>query len=152
MNQPNGSPWLRTYTVAELNSLRQGTLLEVLGIQVTEIGPAHLSACMPVDDRTVQPFRLLHGGASVALAESLGSIGSTMTIDTATTQAVGQSITANHLRTVRSGFVTGTARPVHLGRRSQVWNVDIVDEADRLVCITRLTLALLDRPSHGKPG
>lgn len=152
MDQTTGSPWLRAYTVAELNTLCPGTMFEVLGIEVTEVGAAHLSARMPVDDRTVQPFRLLHGGASVALAESLGSIGSTMTIDMATTQAVGQSITANHLRAVRSGFVTGTARPVHLGRRSQVWDIDIVDDAGRLVCISRLTLALLDRPGHGKPG
>ncbi len=152
MDQTTDSPWLRVYTVAELNTLRRGTLHDALGIEVTEVGAAYLSARMPVDDRTVQPFRLLHGGASVALAESLGSIGSTMTIDLATTQAVGQSITANHLRAVRSGFVTGTARPVHLGRRSQVWDIEIVDDAGRLVCISRLTLALLDRPSHGKPG
>lgn len=152
MNQRSGSPWRRAYSVAELNALSPGTMLEVLGIEVTEVGAAHLCARMPVDDRTVQPYRLLHGGASVALAESLGSIGSTMTIDTTTTQAVGQSITANHLRTVRSGFVTGTARPVHLGRRSQVWDIGIVDEEGRPVCLSRLTLALLDRPSHGKPG
>ncbi len=152
MNRQTPSPWLRSYTIAEINALSRGTMLEALGIEFTEIGASHISARMPVDDRTVQPYRLLHGGASVALAESLGSIGSTMTIDTATTQAVGQSINANHLRAVRTGFVTGTARPVHLGRRSQVWNIEIVDDEGRLVCISRLTLALLERPSHDRPG
>lgn len=152
MKHQNPSPWRRAYTVAEINALSRGTLLEALGIEFTEVGESHVTARMPVDDRTVQPYRLLHGGASVALAESLGSIGSTMTIDTETTQAVGQSINANHLRAVREGFVTGTARPVHLGRRSQVWNIEIVDDAGRLVCLSRLTLALLDRPSRGTPA
>lgn len=152
MRPETPSPWRRAYTVAEINALSRGTLLEALGIEFTEVGAAHVSARMPVDDRTVQPYRLLHGGASVALAESLGSIGSTMTIDTTTTQAVGQSINANHLRAVREGFVTGTARPVHLGARSQVWNIEIVDEAGRLVCLSRLTLALLERPSHSAPA
>lgn len=152
MKPETPGPWRRHYTLEELNALSRGTLLEVLGIEITEVGATHLSARMPVDDRTVQPYRLLHGGASVALAESLGSIGSTMTIDTSTTRAVGQSITASHLRAVRSGFVTGTARPLHLGRRSQVWDIEIVDEAGRRVCMSRLTLALLDRPSHGDRG
>ena len=152
MNQQKQSPWRRTYTVAEINSLSRGTLLEALGIEFIEVGAAHVPARMPVDDRTVQPYRLLHGGASVALAESLGSIGSTMTIDTSTTQAVGQSINANHLRAVRAGFVTGTARPEHLGRRSQGWNIEIVDDEGRLVCVSRLTLALLNGPGRGGPG
>lgn len=151
MHKATKSPWLRTYTLAELNALSHNTLLEVLGIEFTEIGAAHVSARMPVDDRTVQAYRLLHGGASVALAESLGSVGAAMTLDQATTMAVGQSINANHLRAVRSGYVTGTARPVHLGGRSQVWNIEIVDDAGRLVSVTSLTLAVLDRSSHRGP-
>jgi len=145
------SPWFRAYTVAEINALQAGTLVDLLGIDFIEIGASHLSARMPVDRRTVQPFGLLHGGASVALAESLGSVGATMTIDPASTQVVGQEINANHIRAMRHGWVTGTARPVHLGGRSQVWGIEIVDEAGRLVCVSRLTLAILDRHTQRIP-
>jgi 1,4-dihydroxy-2-naphthoyl-CoA hydrolase len=100
---------------------------------------------MPVDDRTRQPFGLLHGGASVALAESLGSIGAALVIDPDKFLCVGQEINANHIRGVKEGFVIGTARPVHLGRRSHVWEIRIVDEQDKLVCISRLTVAIIDR-------
>ena len=152
MSEKAKSPWFRTYTVAELNDLHADTLPKVIGIEFTEVGESHVSARMPVDGRTVQPHRLLHGGASAVLAESLGSVGAAMTIDQSTTQAVGQSINANHLRAVRAGFVTGTARPEHLGRRSQVWNIEIVDDEGRLVCVSRLTLALLNGPGRGGPG
>lgn len=152
MNKETNSSWFRAYTTAELNSLHADTLPALLGIEFTEVGESHVSARMPVDGRTVQPFRVLHGGASVTLAETLGSVGATMAIDQATTLAVGQAINANHLRAVRTGYVTGTARPEHLGRRSQVWNIEIVDDAGRLVCISRLTLALLDVPGRNGPG
>ena len=148
MNEQAKSPWFCAYTVAELNDLHADTLPTMLGIEFTEVGESHVSARMPVDHRTVQPYRLLHGGASVTLAESLGSVGATMTINQATTMAVGQVVNANHLRAVRSGFVTGTARPEHLGARSQVWNIEIVDDQGRRVCVTRLTMAVLDRPSY----
>jgi 1,4-dihydroxy-2-naphthoyl-CoA hydrolase len=148
MKEQAKSPWFRAYTVAELNDLHADTMPKGLGIEFTEVGESHISARMPVDHRTVQPYRLLHGGASVTLAESLGSVGATMTINQATSMAVGQVVNANHLRAVRSGFVTGTARPVHLGGRSQVWEIEIVDDAGRLVCVTRLTMAVLDRPSY----
>jgi uncharacterized protein (TIGR00369 family) len=104
---------------------------------------------MPVDDRTRQPYGLLHGGASVVLAETLGSTGAVMCVDAAEYQCVGQEINANHVRGARSGWVTGTARPVHVGGRSQVWAIDIVNEAGKLVCTSRLTMAVIRRGGLG---
>jgi 1,4-dihydroxy-2-naphthoyl-CoA hydrolase len=135
--------------VEELNSGRAGTMIEHLGIEFTEIGDDFIRGTMPVDERTHQPYGLLHGGASVALAETLGSLGATLCIDTTEYQCVGQEINANHLRPVRTGLVTGTARPVHLGGRSQVWTIDIVNEFRRLVCTSRLTVAVVRRGSLG---
>ncbi|WP_423815759.1 hotdog fold thioesterase [Rhodothermus profundi] len=123
--------------------MTEGNLMGHLGIRFTEIGDDYLVATMPVDHRTQQPFGLLHGGASVALAESMGSVGSHLCIDTARYYCVGLEINANHIRSVRSGLVKGIARPLHLGRRTQVWDIRIYDEQDRLVCISRLTLAVL---------
>ena len=114
-----------------------------LDIVFTDIGDDFLSATMPVDERTRQPHGLLHGGASVVLAETIGSMGATMCLDPAVYRCVGQEINANHLRSVRRGHVTGTARPVHIGGRTQVWTVDIVNETGELVCISRLTIAVL---------
>lgn len=108
-----------------------------------EIGDDYLVATMPVDHRTQQPFGLLHGGASVALAESMGSVGSHLCIDVARYYCVGLEINANHIRAVRSGQVKGVARPLHIGRRTQVWDIRIYDEQERLVCVSRLTLAVL---------
>jgi 1,4-dihydroxy-2-naphthoyl-CoA hydrolase len=139
------SIWFKPHTLAELNSLHPGTLTERLGIEFTDIGPDFLVGSMPVDSRTIQPYGLLHGGASVALAETLGSVAATLSVDTSRLQVVGHEINANHIRAVREGRVVGTARPVHLGGRSQVWSVDIRDEAGRLVCTSRMTLAVLDR-------
>jgi 1,4-dihydroxy-2-naphthoyl-CoA hydrolase len=135
--------------VQELNSGRAGTLIEHLGIEFTEIGDDFIRATMPVDGRTRQPYGLLHGGASVALAETLGSMGATLCVDTGQYQCVGQEINANHVRAARSGLVTGTARPLHVGRRTQVWNIDIVNEAGKLVCTSRLTVAIIQRGSLG---
>ncbi|MEO5630137.1 MAG: hotdog fold thioesterase [Thermomonas sp.] len=127
-----------------LNSRSAGTLMQALGIEFTELGPGYLRATMPVDARTHQPYGLLHGGASVALAETLGSsAGGLLAGDNA---VVGVEINANHLRAVRSGLVTGTARPVHVGRSTQVWEIRIEDDAARLVCISRITLAVLPQP------
>src|SRR6185369_8533882 len=112
--------------------------------EFTEIGADFLRGRMPVDDRTRQPFGILHGGASVALAETLGSTGAGMVIDRSKYRCVGQEINANHVRAVKDRFVVGTARPLHLGRRSHVWEISIVDEQDRLVCISRLTMSILD--------
>lgn len=137
--------WFRPYTLSELNASQQGCMVELLGIEFVELGPDFLVARMPVDSRSMQPFGLLHGGASVTLAETLGSTGATMVVDMQRMQVVGQEINANHIRGVRGGHVTGTARPIHLGGRSQVWNIEIVDGAGKLACVSRLTLAVLDR-------
>jgi 1,4-dihydroxy-2-naphthoyl-CoA hydrolase len=141
--------WKSLRTVAELNSGRAGTLIEHLGIEFTEIDPDFIRGTMPVDRRTRQPYGLLHGGASVALAETLGSMGATMCVDTREYQCVGQEINANHVRAARNGLVTGTARPVHLGGRTQVWVIDIVNGAGKLVCTSRLTVAVIRRGSLG---
>lgn len=126
-----------------INRMRVGTLVEHLGIELTEAGPDWLRGTMPVDARTKQPFGLLHGGASVALAETLGSMAGAMCVDPSQQRVVGQEINANHLRGVREGVVTGTATAVHVGRSSQVWDIRITDEADKLVCVSRLTLAVV---------
>lgn len=118
-----------------------------LGIEYTELGADFVRARMPVDARTRQPFGLLHGGASVVLAESLGSVGANLTLDPASKYAVGIAINANHLRSIREGWVIGTARPVHRGSSTQVWEVRITDESDRPVCVSRITLAVLERRS-----
>lgn len=128
-----------------LNSLSADTLASTLGIEITEIGPDFMRARMPVDGRTVQPFRMLHGGASLALAETLGSIASFALVNPATQNAVGLEINANHLRAVTGGYVTATARPLHIGRRTHVWDIRIVDDEERLVCVSRFTVAIVER-------
>src|SRR5580692_236086 len=140
-------PWRSLLSVEELNSTRAGTMLEHVGIQFTEIGDDFVRGTMPVDGRTRQPYGLLHGGASVALAETLGSTGATMCVDTREYLCVGQEINANHVRAARTGLVTGTARPVHVGGRTQVWTIDIRNEAGNLVCTSRLTIAIIRRES-----
>jgi 1,4-dihydroxy-2-naphthoyl-CoA hydrolase len=141
--------WRTPSTLAELNAGRPGTLIEHLGIEFTEIGADYLRGTMPVDARTRQPYGLLHGGASVALAETLGSLGAALCVDTNEFQCVGQEINANHVRAARSGLVTGTARPVHLGGRTHVWSIEIVNEAGKLMCISRLTVAVIRRGALG---
>jgi 1,4-dihydroxy-2-naphthoyl-CoA hydrolase len=121
------------------------TMVSHLGIVISEIGDDYVRGTMPVDARTHQPYGLLHGGASVALAETLGSLGAMMCADAATQLAVGLDINANHVRGVSDGVVTGTARPLHLGRTTQVWEIRIEDERGRLVCIARLTVAIVPR-------
>jgi 1,4-dihydroxy-2-naphthoyl-CoA hydrolase len=143
------SIWQRLYSLAELNSGRAGTLIEHLGIEFTEVGDDYIRATMPVDARTRQPYGLLHGGASVALAETLGSMGAAMCTDGEQYQCVGQEINANHVRAARTGVVTGTARPVHIGGRTQVWSIEIVNEAGKLMCISRLTVAVIRRGALG---
>ena len=125
-----------------------GQLPRKLGIEFLEFGTQRLIATMPVDGNR-QPAGLLHGGASVALAETLGSTGAAMCVDSAEYQCVGQEINANHVRAARAGLVTGTARPVHLGGRTQVWTIDIVNEAGKLVCTSRLTMAVIRRGAIG---
>lgn len=139
------SIWRSLRTVEELNGNREGTLIAHLGILFTEIGADFVRGTMPVDARTAQPYGLLHGGASVALAETLGSMGASMCVDAAEYQVVGQEINANHVRAARGGVVTGTARAVHLGGRTHVWTIDIVNESQKLVCISRITMAVIKR-------
>lgn len=128
-----------------LNTLNQSSLAGHLGIEFVEVGDNFLTAKMPVDERTKQPFGILHGGASAALAETVGSVAATLCIDMSQQYAVGLDINANHLRPVKAGHVYGTARPVHLGRRTHVWQINITDEAQKLVCISRLTLMIVDK-------
>lgn len=118
-------------------------MLEHLAIEITELGNDFVKGRMPVDHRTVQPMSILHGGASVALAESLGSIGAYLTVDPTKYHCVGMEINANHLRPVSSGYVYGTAHPLHIGSKSQVWNIEIVNEKNKLVCISRLTMSVI---------
>lgn len=130
-------------TVEYINSLGKGTMAERIGIEVTEIGADYLKGKMPVDERTVQTYGILHGGASAALAETLGSIAGMMTLDHEKEFCVGLEINANHIRSVRNGYVYGTARPLHIGRKTQVWEIKIENESGQLTCISRLTLAIL---------
>jgi uncharacterized protein (TIGR00369 family) len=141
--------WRTPLTLDTLNAGRAGTILEHIGVEFTQIGDDFVRATMVVDGRTHQPYGLLHGGASVTLAETLGSTGATMCIDTEQYQCVGQEINANHLRPARSGYVTGTARPVHIGGRAHVWSIEIANEAGKLVCISRLTVAIIRRGALG---
>jgi 1,4-dihydroxy-2-naphthoyl-CoA hydrolase len=133
--------WKQDATLEGLEQIGKGTMGEHLGIEMVELGDDYLRARMPVDERTVQPMRLLHGGASVALAETLGSVAGVLCLENPTTHTiVGVEINANHLNSVREGImVYGTARPVRIGRTVQVWQIDITDDQDRLICVSRLT-------------
>jgi 1,4-dihydroxy-2-naphthoyl-CoA hydrolase len=145
------SIWFRSTSIEQINAMFGG-IRDInlhLDIRLTEIGDDFLRGSIPVDERTRQPFGLLHGGASVVLAETLGSVASNLCIDTSKFYAVGQEISANHLRSARSGRVTGTARPVHLGGRSQLWDIELRDEAGRLTCVSRLTMAVIAAPGKG---
>jgi uncharacterized protein (TIGR00369 family) len=143
------SIWRRQATLAQLTEAARNTLVEHLGIEFIEMGDDFLRGTMPVDQRTFQPFKLLHGGASVVLAETLGSSAANLCIEQTGYVGVGQEINANHVRSARSGRVTGTARAVHLGGRSQVWSIEIADGAGRLVCISRLTVAVIPGAAAG---
>jgi len=132
-------------TVAQLQPLSDNTMGQHLGMEFTEIGEDFLKGRMPVDHRTRQPYGLLHGGASVALAETLGSVASAFVVDRSQYNAVGLEINANHLRGVREGFVTGIARPLHLGKTTHVWDIRLHDEKDKLVCVSRLTVAIIKK-------
>lgn len=126
-----------------LNHQSKGTMVEYLGIEIIEMGDDFVKAKMPVDLRTKQPMGLLHGGASVVLAESLGSMAANLCLDISKEYAVGLDINSNHIKSVREGFVTGIAKPIHLGSKTQVWEIKIYDENDKLINISRLTMAVL---------
>jgi 1,4-dihydroxy-2-naphthoyl-CoA hydrolase len=132
-------------SIDALNSWSKNTLTERLGIEFTTIGDDYLEARMPVDSRTHQPLGLLHGGASVALAETLGSVAATLCVDKTKQYCVGLEINANHLKGVREGFVKGITKPLHLGKKTQVWEIRITNELNELVCVSRITMAVLDK-------
>lgn len=142
------SIWFQDFPLADANARGAGTAVGHLGIELVEAGPDYLVARMPVDQRTRQPAGVLHGGASVLLAETLASWGATYVVDPQKQHCVGLEINANHLRPAAEGFVTGTARPLHLGRTTQVWEVKIADGAGKLVCVSRVTMAVLAVPSR----
>lgn len=147
------SIWRAPLTPEQLTDQGRRSLSGHLGIRITEIGPDFLRATMPVTEQTRQPFGVLHGGASVALAETVGSLASKMCVDAERWMCLGQDINANHLRAVPCGTVTATARAFHLGARSHVWHIEIRDEEDRLVCVSRLTMAVVERrPTTAQAG
>jgi len=129
--------------VDQLQVLGKNTMVEGIGIEFKEIGENFIKATMPVDHRTVQTYGILHGGASVTLAETIGSIASAMVIDKEKYYCVGLEINANHLRSAKKGFVTGIVTPIHLGKKTHVWEIKIYDDEEKLLCISRLTVAVL---------
>jgi len=136
------SIWKKKFIIADMNQFRKESIVGHLDIEFLEKGEDFLSATMPVDRTTMQPMGILHGGASVVLAETLGSSASYMTLDDAH-YSVGLEVKANHLKSVSEGLVTGTAKPIHLGRTTQVWDISIENEKKELICISRLTMAVL---------
>jgi len=139
------SIWRTEVTPEQLERLARGTFADRMGIRITEVGSDYLRATLPVTPALHQPYGVLHGGASVALAETVGSVAANLCIDGERLQCFGQEINANHLRAVTSGVITATARPFHIGSRSHVWGIEIRDEGGRLVCISRLTMAIVQR-------
>ena len=138
--------WFRKdLNVEEITALGNGTMGEYIGIEFTELGPDYIKGRMPVDHRTNQPYGFLHGGASCVLAETLGSVGSAMVIDHSKFYCVGLEINANHIRSATQGFVFGTATPLHLGSSTHVWDIKIHNENEKLLCVSRLTVAVLPR-------
>ncbi len=137
----------RPFTLDQINQMGRGTMGEAIGIEFTAVGDDWLEATMPVDHRTKQPAGLLHGGASVALAETLGSVASVLHVDSKKQSVVGLEINANHIRSAREGKVTGRVRAIHLGRTTHLWEIQITDPAGKLVCVSRLTVMILDKPA-----
>ena len=139
------SIWMQKVTVRDLNKLSDKSMVSYIGIEFTEIGEDYICAKMPVDHRTHQPDGLLHGGASVALAETLGSVASNLCVNRDKKICVGLDINANHVRSARNGYVSGIAKPVHLGASTHIWEIRISNEKNSLICIARLTMAILSK-------
>ena len=137
------SIWYRTPDPALIDAMSKGTIDEHLGIKITQVGDDYLSGTMPADKRTFQPYGIVHGGANVVLAETLGSIAGAHVIDTNSQLCLGQEVSATHLRPVSSGMITGTARPIHLGKRSHVWEIRLENDQGKLSCIAKLILAIV---------
>jgi 1,4-dihydroxy-2-naphthoyl-CoA hydrolase len=144
--------WFDNVTLGDLQNFSPKTINAQLGIEFTELGPDFVRGTMPVDERTRQTYGLLHGGANVVLAETLGSTGASLTVDAKKFFTVGVEVNANHLRSAMKGIVTGTARPIHRGRSIQVWGIEIVNEEDQLTCICRLTVAVRERGEKSRFG
>jgi len=140
--------WFGTFDLDVVRERGKGTMIEHVGIELVEAGDDFIKGRMPVDHRTRQPAGLLHGGASVVLSETLASLGANYCVDRAKLVCVGQEINANHIRSATDGWVYGVAKPYHLGRTSQVWEVKITDEKDKLVCISRVTMAVIPKPAR----
>ena len=140
------SIWQRPPDIGKINQFRKDSMVELLGIEVIEVGDDYIKGTMPVDSRTMQPEGKLHGGASVTLAETLGSIASTLCIDMDKYFCVGMTINSNHLRPVSNGSVTGIATPLHIGLTTHIWNIDITADHGKLISVSRLTTAILQRP------
>jgi 1,4-dihydroxy-2-naphthoyl-CoA hydrolase len=132
-------------TLEMLNKMSAKTMVEHLGIEFTAIGDDYIEATMPVDHRTHQPLGLLHGGASVVLAETLGSVAASCCVDITKQYCVGLDINANHIKSVKTGIVTGITKPIHIGKKTQVWEIKITNEQNELVCISRITMAVIDK-------
>ncbi len=137
--------WKNAITLEALNARGKNTMMEYLGIEITEIGDDYLAARMPIDHRTLQPVGIMHGGASCVLAESVGSTAANCCVDQSQFYCVGLDINTNHIRSIRNGFVIGTAKPYHLGRTTQVWSIEIVNEHKQLISVNRLTMAVLSK-------
>lgn len=137
--------WFKQFTIDALNKRSQNTLADFLGIKFTEIGGDFLTATMPANERTKQPLGIVHGGANVVLAETIASTGANCVIDLENYYCVGLEINANHIRPVSDGLITGIARPIHLGRTTQIWQIDLYNEAGKQTCVSRMTAAVVAR-------
>ncbi|WP_419420851.1 hotdog fold thioesterase [Legionella sp. D16C41] len=137
--------WFKPITIEYIQQRNQNTLADFLGIQFTEIGDDFLTATMPANERTKQPIGIIHGGANVVLAETLASVAANSVIDLSKFYCVGLEINANHLRAISKGLVTGTTRPIHIGRTTQVWQIDIYNEEGKRSCVSRMTASVIAR-------
>jgi 1,4-dihydroxy-2-naphthoyl-CoA hydrolase len=137
--------WKNKISIDQINEMCKNTIHDSLGIKITEIGEDFLAGKMPVDSRTVQPMRILHGGANLVLAESLGSIASLMMINHKDDMSVGLEINANHIRSVKTGFVYGVAKPINIGRKIHVWEIKLKNEEGKLSCVSRLTVSVFEK-------
>jgi 1,4-dihydroxy-2-naphthoyl-CoA hydrolase len=137
--------WFKNFSLEDVQKRGLNTMVEHIGITITKLGDDFLEGTMPVDHRTMQPMGILHGGASAALAETLGSLAANLIVDPQRKYCVGLDINANHIRSAKSGYVKGMARPLHIGASTQVWHIEIRDDEGRMTCISRLTMAVLDR-------
>ena len=140
--------WFKPYTINDIQWMLKDNMCEAIGIEITELTSDSIKGTMPVDHRTVQPMKILHGGASVALAETLGSIASNLIVDNSRFACVGLDINANHLRPASSGYVTGEAKAIHIGKKTHVWSIEIKNEKGQMVCISRLTMAVIEVTSE----